>query len=83
MKKKHPIDKNSTETTMKGRTEKDMDDLVHSADDEMPTEQNEEDPDDKVHQANRRPRQTDQQNSPQDPDDLVHDDLDEEEERNN
>jgi hypothetical protein len=34
-----------------GRTEKDLDDLVHSDENEKTTEQNEEDPDDAVHRV--------------------------------
>jgi len=57
-----------------GRTEKDLDDLVHSDENEKTTEQNEEDPDDAVHRVQKSG--SSQINQPgsnmEDPDDLVH-----------
>ena len=78
-----PNDKKmSTGTTaaFKGRTEKDIDDLVHSDGDVQFSEQNEEDPDDRVHQPDRsKSRLTEQDNNLEDPDDLVHDNTDDDE----
>ena len=76
-----PNDKTmSTGTTaaFKGRIERDIDELVHSGDEELFREQNHEDPDDRVHQPDRsKSRLTDQINNWEDPDDLVHDYRDE------
>jgi len=70
-----------TPATFKGRIEKDIDDLVHSHEEEISGEQNEFDPDDRVHQPDRsKPGQIDQ-DSLEDPDDLVHDNRDEDDDR--
>jgi len=84
MKKKPvpPIDRNiSDNTTSTRRVEKDTDDLVHSRAREIPKDQNNEDPDDRVHQSTGlKPRQENDENIPQDPDDLIHDNDDDEDE---
>jgi len=86
MKKKivYPIDMNTpanTQTTPRGRTEKDLDDQVHSGDLEIAGEQNNEDPDDLVHQLTRKkPNQLNAEDNPLDPDDLVHENGDEDDE---
>jgi len=66
----------------KGRMEKDIDDLVHSGEEELFRQENEEDPDDRVHQPKRLKRSlSDQANHLEDPDDLVHDYRDDDVER--
>lgn len=59
----------------KGRVEKDIDDLVHSPDHEMSSDENE-DPDDLVHRKGQKKMDDE---SMEDPDDLVHDNTDEDE----
>ena len=79
-----PNDKKmSTGTTaaFKGRIEKDIDDLVHSEEEELFSELNDEDPDDRVHQPDRAPSNLTDQTNWEDPDDLVHYYRDEEDER--
>ena len=57
-----------------GRSEKDIDDLVHSGEDGTTAEQSEEDPDDKVHRIKRSGLSAIDQadTNMEDPDDLVH-----------
>jgi hypothetical protein len=72
--KKKPTGKDSvadTNKTTKGRPEKDIDDLVHSGEEELPTELGEQDPDDLVHQPKKRDVAGGEE-SMEDPDDLVH-----------
>ena len=71
-----------TTAAFKGRSERDIDDLVHSEEEKVFSEQNEFDPDDRVHQPRRsNPGLPDQQDNLEDPDDLVHDYRDEDDER--
>jgi len=78
------IDKNNSVKSgpaSRGRTEKDMDEQVHSGEMEIPGEGNNEDPDDRVHQLNqKKPKQAKAENNPEDPDDLVHENGDEDDE---
>jgi len=80
-----PNDKKvSTGTTaaFKGRIDRDIDDLVHSDEEEIFAGQNEEDADDRVHQpGGSKSRLTDQNNLLEDPDDLVHEYRHEDDER--
>ncbi|MFC0774754.1 hypothetical protein [Terrimonas alba] len=71
----HKKDKTPGGAGPKGRIEEDIDDLVHSPDHEIPSDQNE-DPDDLVHRMKKRPDPDAE--SLEDPDDLVHDAPDEE-----
>ncbi len=82
MKKKvvYPIDA-VPRTTIRRRTEKDMDEQVHSAELKMGGEQNNEDPDDLVHELSRKKTtMLKAEDNPQDPDDLVHENGDEDDE---
>ena len=85
--KKQPIPKTDTKKsspklTPKKRIEKDADDLVHSQEqEELPeAETGEEDLDDIVHRPKPRAGTIDTEESLQDPDDLVHGYLEEEDE---
>jgi hypothetical protein len=76
--KKHPgsiSDKKKPDKsaiTSKEKTKKDMDDLVHSNEEDQ-KEMEEQDPDDLVHQRNKsRFVEPDKYDNPEDPDDLVH-----------
>lgn len=72
MKKKTSTGKTSEPgKAAKGRIEKDIDDLVHSEEDKIPTELGEQDPDDLVHRP-PKPKTGNIDESLADPDDLVH-----------
>jgi hypothetical protein len=82
--KKRPVtndNKKSTDPKLppKERIEKDADDLAHEKDEEEPTEIGEADPDDIVHRS-YKPRAAGDEDSLEDPDDLVHGYTDDEEE---
>ena len=63
------------------RNERDPDEEVHTGDLEMGGEQFNEDPDDRVHkEKGGKPKQLKAEDNPQDPDDLVHDNDDEDDE---
>jgi hypothetical protein len=70
--KKQQNDKQNTTSAgpaRKGEVERDQDDLVHSREEEQPSEIGEEDPDDMVH---RTYTPTSNDTKEEDPDDLVH-----------
>ena len=73
-KKTSTLKTGDTGKTPKGRSEKDIDDLVHADDENIPTELGEEDPDDLVHQR-PKPAIGNVDEKLADPDDLVHDDA--------
>ena len=74
--KKHPISdigmkKPANAGKAKGETEKDADDLVHSQQQEEPTEIGDDDPDDIVHRPQPR-HGSEKRDGLEDPDDLAH-----------
>lgn len=70
--KKKPTNVDRTQGKIpKARTEKDIDDLVHSQEGEIPKDLGEADPDDLVHQPSKK-IQGNVDESLADPDDLVH-----------
>ncbi len=75
-KKNSTVKTGDTGKTPKGRTEKDIDDLVHADEEKLPTELGEQDPDDLVHQR-PKPGTGNVDEKLADPDDLVHDDAEE------
>lgn len=79
---KTDIKKSSPKLTPKQRTEKDADELMHSPEPEtLPAaETGEEDIDDMIHRPKPRTGTKDTEDSLQDPDDLVHDYPEEEDE---
>ena len=65
----------------RGRTERDLDEEVHSEELENAVERNNEDPDDRVHKSSRKKTiESKAEENPQDPDDMVHENGDEEDE---
>ena len=73
---KQSVDVNATS---RGRTERDLDEQVHSEEMEKDGSQNAEDPDDRVHKpAKRKPEALNAEDNPKDPDDLVHENGDDE-----
>ena len=80
----YTADHNNPETlkaSSRGRTEKDLDEEVHSEEVENAAEWNNEDPDDRVHKSGRKKTiELKAEDNPRDPDDLVHENGDEEDE---
>jgi len=80
----HPADHNnpgSFKATSRGRTERDLDEEVHSDELENAAERSNEDPDDRVHKSGRKKTiELKAEDNPRDPDDLVHENGDEEDE---
>ena len=65
-----------------GKVKEDLDDLVHSREDDPESAPNLEDPDDRVHRSNHSTQgQEGELNNMEDPDDLVHDYHDEQDDR--